>query len=58
MRLPDTLYEVVPAVYAVVGLTSMLRLEPGLGRLSGALLVSAALLILYMRATHRKGDWS
>ncbi len=55
MILPDKVYEAAPMVYAIVGLTSMFKVEPLLGRICGAMLVSAAMLIMHLRAKYRKG---
>lgn len=54
MILPEWLYEPLPYVYATSGLASAIFLESALGKLSGVLLISAALVISYQRYAYRR----
>lgn len=48
-RIPRLVYEALPFVYSLVGLTTIANNDITLGRLLGALLLSAAVIILTMR---------
>jgi len=50
---PDWLYESMPYIYMVTGISAMLYFDIPIGYWSGALLIFAAVLILLMRIEHR-----
>ena len=52
MYLPKWLYELLPFIYACLGLGSLLGLNVS-GKVSGALLLLAAYLIFKMRKSYR-----
>lgn len=52
MYLPKWLYELLPFLYACLGLASLFGLNVS-GKLSGALLLLAAYLIFKMRKSYR-----
>ena len=54
--LPRWLYESLPYVYAVVGLTATVGLETIVGRFCGILLVTAAAVIAYQRFDRRHDE--
>lgn len=51
--LPTPIYEILPFLYALVGLATIAGNELWLGRLSGALLLSAAVAIHTLRHVYR-----
>ena len=54
-RIPRLVYEALPFIYSLVGLTTIPNNDVTLGRISGALLLSAAVIILTMRKLYRGG---
>lgn len=52
--LPRTLYELLPFIYAPTGLAAIANLDTPLGRLSGAMLLSASVTIYTMRKLYRR----
>lgn len=55
MKLPGAIYELLPFVYALVSLSTIVNNEIWLGRLSGALLLSASVVIFTLRNKYRHG---
>ncbi len=53
ISLPKWVYEPLPYVYAAGGLTAMFTLDTITGRLSGVLLLSAAVVVGYWRWDYR-----
>lgn len=53
--LPRPIYEIAPFVYSLVGIATIANNDVTLGRISGALLLSAAVIILTMRKLYRGG---
>lgn len=53
--LPRRLYELLPALYVIVGLTALAAADDLLGAGSAALLLSAAAVIIKMRRDYRRG---
>lgn len=51
--LPRTLYELLPFIYSPTGLAAIANLDTPLGRLSGAMLLSASVAIYTMRRLYR-----
>ena len=51
--LPRTLYELLPFIYAPTGLAAIANLDTPLGRVCGALLLSAGVAIFTMRKLYR-----
>lgn len=51
--LPRFIYELLPFVYALVGIATIANNELSLGRISGALLLSAAVAIYTLRRVYR-----
>lgn len=47
--LPTWLYEILPYVYIVVGALALIGVDITVGRLSGILLLTAAIVIIKMR---------
>lgn len=52
-RIPRLVYEALPFIYSLVGLTTIANNDITLGRLSGATLLSAAVAIHTMRHVYR-----
>jgi uncharacterized membrane protein YkvI len=50
---PDWLYELMPYIYMVAGISAMLHFDKPVGYWSGAILIVAAILILLMRIENR-----
>jgi hypothetical protein len=48
------LYEIMPLVYIIVGTCAAILLPEELGKASGVLLVSAAIMIIQMRLNYRQ----
>jgi hypothetical protein len=48
------LYEITPLVYIIVGTCATILLPEELGKASGVLLVSAAIMIIQMRLNYRQ----
>lgn len=53
-RIPRMIYEALPFVYAAVGISTIANNDITLGRLSGALLLSAAVAIHTLRHVYRR----
>jgi hypothetical protein len=53
---PDWLYEALPYVYVVAGITTIANLGSTLSMASGGLLISAGVYIWWMRRAHRKNQ--
>jgi hypothetical protein len=51
--LPNWLYEPLPYVYTTAGVVAMINLDTLIGTLSGILLMSAGILVWYLRFDHR-----
>lgn len=51
--LPRTIYEILPFIYFPTGLAAIANLDTALGRISGALLLSAGVAIFTMRKLYR-----
>lgn len=51
---PEWLYESLPYIYAVGGVTTLIGLQGSIAVVSGVLLLSAAVTIFHLRRTHRK----
>lgn len=51
--LPNWLYEPLPYIYSTTGVIATLSLDTYIGTLSGILLMSAGILIWYLRFDHR-----
>lgn len=56
--IPKALYETLPYLYFIVGALSVAGLDVSAGRMSGAMLVGASVIIFKMRRDYRKGDFS
>ncbi len=54
MDLETICYEFAPYVYAVGGVISIFQTNPGIGIVSGVLLLAAAATILKLRWTYRR----
>ena len=52
-RIPRLVYEALPFVYSQVGLATIANNDITLGRLSGAMLLSAAVAIYTLRRVYR-----
>ena len=50
---PRLIYELLPLLYSLAGTLAVIRLESVLGRISGALLLSAAVAIYTLRRIYR-----
>lgn len=48
------IYELLPYVYAIGGITALTHSDELIGRASGVLLISAAMLIFHMRLEFRR----
>lgn len=53
MKTEDYLYETLPYLYTAGGVLTLLLSAEGIGRASGVLLISAALLVFHMRIDYR-----
>lgn len=53
--IPRFIYELLPYLYGSTGLASITLLDTTLGRISGAMLMSAAVVIYTMRKLYRGG---
>lgn len=51
--LPSTIYELLPFIYFPTGLAAIANLDTPLGRISGALLLSAGVAIYTTRKLYR-----
>ena len=51
--LPRVIYELLPLLYSITGTLAIIRLDSTLGRISGALLLSAAVAIHTLRRVYR-----
>lgn len=51
--LPRTIYELLPFIYAPTGLAAIASLDTPLGRISGAMLLSASVAIYTLRRVYR-----
>lgn len=51
---PDWLYEILPYVYLVAGLTTILTLRNLMGTVSGLLLISAGAAVWLLRRSYRR----
>ena len=56
VALPDWIYEPLPYIYAAAGLVSMFTLDSITGRISGVLLLSAAVVVGYWRHDYRQKE--
>lgn len=52
-RWPNWLYEPLPYLYLFVGVGAVVGIDPMVGRFSGLLLITAAMLIIMMRRDYR-----
>jgi len=52
--IPRPIYEALPAIYAGAGAYTFLTLEPTVGKVSGILLMLAAVIIYNLRKQYRK----
>lgn len=52
--IPQPLYEALPYIYTIAGLASIMGLDPTGGRVCGAILLSAGVLIIKMRKDYRQ----
>lgn len=52
--LPKWIYEAAPFIYLIAGGAAMFGMDSRLGRLSGLLLISAAIMIIVLRQQLRK----
>jgi hypothetical protein len=53
MTFESTLYNALPYLYTVGGVTTLLLSGEPLGRISGVLLISASMLIFHLRLEYR-----
>jgi len=51
--LPKSIYELLPIVYVVSGVIAFIQLSHDFGQAGGIILISAGLLVTYMRFSHR-----
>lgn len=51
--IPKPLYEILPAIYVVVGIAAMVTVESATSFISGLAIGIAGLLVLSMRRNHR-----
>lgn len=49
----DFLYDALPYIYTIGGMLTLLLSGEAIGRASGVLLISAALLVFHLRLLHR-----
>lgn len=54
IHFPHPLYEALPALYALAGLLTILKLPSALGWLSGLLLIATGWLVWRMRRAYRR----
>ena len=54
MWMPTFLYELMPIIYMVAGVSSIRSLDSHIGQGSGWLLLAAALTIIKLRLEHRR----
>jgi hypothetical protein len=54
MLLPDWIYRMLPAVYLVIGLIVMSKMDSPVGTASGVLLALAGVIIWQMRVDYRR----
>lgn len=52
-RWPSWIYEPLPYLYLLAGVTAAVGFDPLVGRISGLLLIMAAILIILMRREYR-----
>lgn len=53
MWIPKTLYELMPAIYLIVGILAAAGFDPKYGRAAGIMLAVAAIIIWRMRRKYR-----
>jgi hypothetical protein len=51
---PPWIYEALPYLYLLVGTTAAAGVDPTAGRISGLLLITAAIIILKLRRDNRR----
>ena len=54
--IPKFIYELLPFIYGPTGLYAIVNLDSTLGRVSGAMLLSAAIAIFTMRRLYRSEE--
>jgi len=53
-NIPDWIYEPLPYLYAMTGLVATFVLDAVVGKISGALLISAGIVVWNLRFTYRR----
>lgn len=53
-NMPGWLYEPLPFLYALMGIIAIVQLEALVGKLSGVMLISAAVVVWNLRFTYRR----
>ena len=51
--LPKSIYELLPIIYVASGVIAFIKLSHEFGQAGGIILISAGLLVTYMRFSHR-----